>query len=157
MWFIVALVCAMIFAGTCTKAEAAREAKKAPSGEKAKTPPAEGGDEVYKKALEDLSPLAIGWTTAARDLAFEMDDGRWDPDKLAAAAVLRASRPYREEMEAIWDKLPADGENTSEMEVDRFEQNLTAKIKDLILERRKFIREQEGKDEAPAASKKKNK
>jgi hypothetical protein len=153
-WFTVAVICGMVFLGAFTKAEAARSKDKAAVEEKAKPPAGEMSDEDYNKALEALTPLAKGWTAAAIDMAFDMDDGVWDPEKLAAAAVLRASNPYREEMEKIWAGLPSDGENTPEMEVDRYEQKLAGRVKDLVIERRKIAPDTDGgKKVLPPASK----
>lgn len=108
--------------------------------------------DVYKRALEEMTPLTIGWTSDARDSAMEMDDGIVDPLDLAARAVRRTALPYREEILNAWRKLPPDKENPAQVEVDRFEKKLIQRIADFVVEWRKHSGPGSGQEEKEPSS-----
>lgn len=134
MVMILFLICVLAGAGLCAGANAAKPANGAGATKESKDASSQENEEVFKKALKEMSPLAIGWTSDARHRAIAMDDGTTDARDLAVLAVRGTAQPYRDEMEQVWRKLPADGKNTPEMEMDRFEKNLIERITDLIID-----------------------
>lgn len=131
---ILCLICALTFPCFCTGAIAAGETQESSASAETKAGTSRENDDLYKQALEEMTPLAIGWTSDARDKAIAMDDGNTDARDLATAAVQQTSLPYREELEKAWAKVPPDGVNTPKSEMDRFEKNLTDNITDLVME-----------------------
>ena len=109
----------------------------APAPDKSKTGRQKENTDVYKQALEEMTPLTIGWTTDARNKAMEMDDGIVNPLDLATRVVQRTALPYREKMVSAWRKLPPDKERTAQEEVDRFEKRLIQRISDFIVQWRR--------------------
>lgn len=128
------LICALTFSCLCTGAIASGETQGSSTSAETKAGTSLENDDAYERALDEMTPLAIGWTSDARDKAIAMDDGSADPRDLATAAVQRTALPYREELEKAWGKVPPDGVNTPKTEMDRFEKNLTDNITDLVLE-----------------------
>jgi len=128
------LICVLACAGPCAGANAARAANGSGASMESKGGLSKENGEEFRRALEEMAPLTIGWTSDARDRAIETDDGTIDPRDLAVLAVQRTSLPYRDELEKAWRKLPADGVNTPEMEMDRFENNLIERITDLVIQ-----------------------
>ena len=84
-------LCACIAASTVSYA-AASGGNATSTPEKSKAGREKGSQDVYKQALEEMTPLTIGWTSDARSKALQMDDGIVAPLDLATRAV-RATAP----------------------------------------------------------------